>query len=425
MTAEHATRARAGDGAPTRDGTADRTEFWRRSLRGWDVAFYAMTAVSAASIANARPGAASLAVALGALGLLVVAYTTIGRLAARRGDARLAGAYLAVLIVVVVVVVRAEMLGAVLLFIAYSQIWFFSTTRLRGVLLSTVLTVGTASAMAVRSGADREVLLEIAGQMGVALVFAVTLGLWITQVAEQSEERAGLIERLEAAQAELAEQHHAAGVAAERERFAQDIHDTLAQGFTSVVMLAQTATTDLDRGDPDAARRRLELVETTARENLAEARALVAAFVPVALDGATLVQALHRLADRFRAETGVTVDLDLTDPPGPLPRDVEVVLLRAAQEALANVRRHAHASHVRLRLAAADGTAELEVLDDGLGLPAGTPEGIGLSGMRERVTAGGGDLDVAAAPAGGTRLLVRVPAPGGTGHATDDGAGAA
>jgi signal transduction histidine kinase len=392
-------------------GTADRTEFWRRSLRAWDVAFYVMTAISAASIATGRPAAGTAALAYGALALLVAAYTAVGRRAARTGDERLARAYLGVLIAVVVVVVRADQLGTVLLFIAYSQIWFFSTTRLRGVVLCVVLTVGTALALAAGVRADADGLLDIAGQMTIALFFAIALGLWITQVAEQSEERAGLIERLEATQAELAEQHHAAGVAAERERLAQDIHDTLAQGFTSVVMLAQTAAADLDRGEPGAARRRVELIEATARDNLAEARALVAAFVPVALDGATLPQALGRLADRFHAETGVAVELDVGEPPGPLPRDVEVVLLRAAQEALANVRRHAHASRVRVRLAAERGTAELEVLDDGLGIAAGTPDGIGLLGMRERVAAGGGELQVGSDPAGGTRLRVRVPAP--------------
>jgi signal transduction histidine kinase len=120
----------------------------------------------------------------------------------------------------------------------------------------------------------------------------------------------------------------------------------------------------------------------------------------------------------------VRVELDLAALPGPLPRDVEVVLLRTAQEALANVRRHAHASHVRLRLAAGEGTAELEVLDDGLGIAAGTPDGIGLRGMRERVAAGGGDLHVAADPAGGTRVRVRVPAAGAPSGATTDRAGA-
>jgi signal transduction histidine kinase len=380
-----------------------------------------MTAISAASIATGRPAAVTVAVAYGALALLVVAYTAVGRRAARTGDVRLARVYLGVLIAVVVVVVRADQLGTVLLFIAYSQIWFFSTTRLRGVVLCVALTVGTSLALAAGVGADADGLLDIAGQMTIALFFAIALGLWITQVAEQSEERAGLIERLEAALAELAEQHHAAGVAAERERLAQDIHDTLAQGFTSVVMLAQSAAADLDRGDAAAARRRVELVEATARDNLAEARALVAAFVPVALDGATLAQALRRLADRFHAETGVAVDLDVGDPQGPLPRDVEVVLLRAAQEALANVRRHAHASRVRVRLAAGRGTAELEVLDDGLGIAPGTPDGIGLQGMRERVAAGGGELQVGADPAGGTRLRVRVPAPVGTRDGEGDG----
>jgi len=402
--------------------TAERTEFWRRSMRGWDVAFYVLTFISAASIANATPERGPAAVAFGALAVLVVAYTVLGRRAARTGNARLAQVYLGVLVAVVVVVVRAEMLGAVLLFIAYSQIWFFSTTRLRGVALSVVLTVGTGIAMALRSEADREALLDIGAQMGVALVFAVSLGLWITQVAEQSEERAELVERLQAAQAELADQHHAAGVTAERERVAREIHDTLAQGFTSVVMLAQTAAADLDRDDPAAARRRIALVERTARENLAEARALVAAFGPVALDGASLPEALGRLADRFRAETGVAVDLRLGAGPHPWPRPTEVVLLRAAQEALVNVRRHAHASHVLVHLTARDGVAELRVVDDGAGIADGTPEGFGLRGMRERVAAGGGDLEVGPAPTGGTRVRVSLPvADGAVAAAVDRG----
>src|SRR5699024_269426 len=105
----------------------------------------------------------------------------------------------------------------------------------------------------------------------------------------------------------LAEAHHASGVLAERERLAGEIHDTLAQGFTSIVMVAQTAQAELRRGRDDAAAERLASIEATARDNLEEARALVAAFAPAALSQGTLVDALERITERFAAETGVAL----------------------------------------------------------------------------------------------------------------------
>jgi len=262
--------------------------------------------------------------------------------------------------------------------------------------------------MAVSSGATGADLLSLAGQMAIGLIFALALGLWITRVAEQSEGRAALIERLEAAQAELAVSNHAAGVLAERERVAQEIHDTLAQGFTSVVMLAQTAQAQIEVGRPEQAADRLAQIEQVARDNLAEARALVAAFGPAALADATLAEALARLGERFRAETGVQVEVSLADV-ADAGRDTEVVLLRAAQEALANVRKHAGARRVLLRLSRQDGAVALEVLDDGQGLAPGTAEGVGLRGMRDRVAAGGGTLDVAGEPGRGTRVRLAMP----------------
>lgn len=400
----------------------DRAEFWSRTLRGWDVAFYVMIAIACASfLTDGRdPGATALSVA--AMVVLVAAYTLVGRRAALRGDGRLAHAYLTVLVLVVVLVVRVEPMGTLLLFIAYSQIWFFSQRRTTAAAIALALAVGACVATGLRGSADRAAWVDIAGQMGIGLMFSVLLGLWITQIAEQSEERAGLIERLEAAQAELAATHHAAGVLAERERLAQEIHDTLAQGFTSVVMLAQAAGAELDRDGTDAARGRVEQIEDVARENLAEARALVAAFGPAGLQQQGLRDALARLAERFTAETGVEVDVDLGQD-APLSRDTEVVLLRGAQEALANVRKHADARRVRLRLGSEDGAVELEVHDDGRGMAPEVGRGVGLRGMHERVRAGGGTLDVGTAPGGGTRVLVRMPAATAEGVGSGGGAG--
>ncbi|WP_433528875.1 sensor histidine kinase [Micromonospora sp. CA-263727] len=138
-------------------------------------------------------------------------------------------------------------------------------------------------------------------------VFVVcVLGVWSQRTVSESVRRAELIAQLERTRAELAELSHRAGIAAERQRLAADIHDTVAQGLASVVMLIQAAEAELDR-DPEPARRHLDLARQTARESLVDVRTLVAALTPGELTGSPLEQALHRLAERFTRETGVPV----------------------------------------------------------------------------------------------------------------------
>lgn len=411
---------------PHRDG---RAEFRARSLRGWDVAFYLLTVIAAAALltdTGLRGG--RLAVGLVSLAALTVVYLVVGRPAARTARGDLIGTYLVLLVVAVGLVVWSSPTGTLVLFIAYSQVWYFAQSRTRGVLWSVVLSVAVVVATVVRERLDPGDVPAAAAQVSLALAFAVLLGLWVTQVAEQGELRAQLLDELEAAQAELGRSHHAAGVAAERERLAAEIHDTLAQGFTSVVMLSQAAAADVRRGAAERAEERLALIERTARDNLAEARALVAAFSPVDLQSGGLVEALTRLTERFARETGVEVDVVLPVGTPAVGRDAEVVLLRAAQEALANVRRHAAAQHVRLVLSQGEHVAAgpddgqdvddprsgvpvvaLEVADDGRGFDPAATEGVGLQGMRARVTSGGGELAVTSS-AEGTRVRVLLPA---------------
>lgn len=399
---------------------SERSAFWLRTRRTWDLFFYAALVLVVAATFVTPGSRATKAASLGCLVALAVAYTAVGRRAARTGDRRWANAYLVLLVALTIAQVGFDNLGAVLLFVAYSQIWFFADRRWQGATWTALLSVGVAVrfvVLALQAGASP---LPVLGQMGVALLFSIVLGLWVTQIAEQSEERAALLDRLEATRAELAETHHQAGVLAERERLAQEIHDTLAQGFTSVVMLAQTSTAELDRARPDAARERLAQIEQVARDNLAEARALVAAFGPADLAEATLGEALARLAERFAAQTGVhveVVDGTSTVADG-LGRDAQVAVLRAAQEALANVRKHAGASRVALGLARDGGDVRLEIADDGRGIAVDATEGTGLRGMRERARVGGGELVVAGAPGGGTRVTLTLPAGG---QASDEG----
>lgn len=397
---------------------AQRVDRAVRRLSGWDALFFALTAVAAVAIVISGPTGSRTWWALGVVVALVAAYVLVGRAAMDGRHPGRADAYLALLLPLTAVSTALTSAGFVLLFVAYTQIWFFSRSRLRGAVWCTGLTVVVIGAATVAAGGWRDDLVGFAAQMLASLVFSIVLGLWITMTAEQSEERAELLRRLEAAQAELAATHHAAGVVAERQRLAQEIHDTLAQGFTSVVMLAQTTQAELDRGRPEAARTRVNQIEQVARDNLAEARSLVAAFGPAGLRDASLGEALVRLTERFSAEADVQVRLVGDRTAGDdLPREAQVVLLRAAQEALANVRKHAAASTVTLELVPSHGEVRLEVVDDGRGLPVGTTEGNGLRGMRERVREGGGSLDVGAGPAGGTRVAVTLPAgtvPAGT-----------
>ncbi|MTK03193.1 sensor histidine kinase [Micromonospora sp. CP22] len=246
--------------------------------------------------------------------------------------------------------------------------------------------------------------------IAVMIVFVVcVLGVWSQRTVEESTRRADLIAQLERTRAELAQLSHQAGVAAERQRLAADIHDTVAQGLSSVVMLVQAAEADLD-DDPERARRHLALARQTARENLIDVRTLVAALTPAQLTDAPLEQALHRLAQRFRAETGVPTSCVVSGTGPPPGTDREVVLLRAAQEALANIRRHADARAVAVLLRHDDQRVTLEVADDGTGFDVDrAADGYGLTGLRARVEQAGGALVVRSTPGAGTTIRVEVP----------------
>ncbi|GAB3455692.1 sensor histidine kinase [Kineococcus endophyticus] len=381
--------------------------WWVRSVPGWHGAFGLFVAIAGVVLlASHDPDRTLAALAVGAVAL---AYVLLAVPGARRRDWR-ARAYLAVAVVGLCGAYAADPQLSFLLFIAFPQTWFLTDTRREGV----VWTVATAAAGLVGMSAGygpSAATMDIAVSMLVSVGFTCVLGVWISFVVEQSAERAQLIAELEDTRAELAAAHHDAGVAAERSRMAADIHDTLAQGFTGIVLLAQSAAA-VAREEPT--RRALGLIEGAARSGLAEARTLVAAMSPVGLeDASTLGEALRRLAERVSRESGVRVEVVVSGrDPVTLPRAQQVVLLRAAQEALANVRKHAGAGRAQVVLSSEDGTASLEVRDDGVGLAAadltgGT--GFGLAGMRRRVEEAGGVLEVAGEPGVGTRVRIALP----------------
>ncbi|MGW4501089.1 sensor histidine kinase [Micromonospora sp. NPDC004336] len=229
----------------------------------------------------------------------------------------------------------------------------------------------------------------------------------------ESEQRRRLIEQLTATRADLAAAEHAAGVLAERERLAREIHDTLAQGLSSIQLLLRAAQRALP-GRTDVAAEHVEQARRTAQDNLAEARRFVRALAPPGLDGGSLPAALRRLCATTAARSGLAVRFRLDGTAVRLPTPHEVALLRIAQSALANTERHAGATSAEVTLRYGGRGVVLDVADDGGGFdPDDVAEGggFGLAAMRARAEELGGTLTVASTPGRGTALAVRFARP--------------
>ncbi|MDH6228447.1 sensor histidine kinase [Streptomyces sp. MJP52] len=244
-------------------------------------------------------------------------------------------------------------------------------------------------------------------------VAALMTGVFL-HMERQADRRRALIEDLVRTRRDLAATERREGALAERERLSMEIHDTLAQGLSSQKMLLQAAER-VWTTDPAAAREHVREAARAVGRDLAEARRFVHDLAPADLaDGGSLSAALRRLAERETAD-GLTVRHHVEGVPLPLPDRGEAALLRIAQGALANVRRHAGAGRAAVTLSYLDDQVVLDVADDGRGfdpgaLPApGREGGHGLPAMRARVAQLGGTLTVESAPGEGTVLTASIP----------------
>ncbi len=240
------------------------------------------------------------------------------------------------------------------------------------------------------------------------------------RLAEQSEERRLAVARLETAleenaglHAQLLTQAREAGVLDERQRMAAEIHDTIAQGLTGIVTQLEAAEQARDR--PEAWQRHVRNAIGLARDSLSEARRSVEGMRPEQLETARLPDALAEVARQWSELNEVPVEVVTTGDVQPLHAEVEVALLRTAQEALANVAKHANATRVGLTLSYMGDVVTLDVRDDGVGfnVPTATEArgaGFGLSAMRQRVARVAGTLAIESEPGGGTAVSARVPA---------------
>ncbi|WP_306206505.1 sensor histidine kinase [Actinoplanes sp. RD1] len=236
----------------------------------------------------------------------------------------------------------------------------------------------------------------------------------VAQLAEANRKLEAALEENAGLHAQLLVQAREAGILDERQRLAGEIHDVLAQGLTGIVTQLEAAEQAADR--PADQRRHLTAARHLARDSLTEARRSVYALRPRPLDAATLPDALVRIAADWSRRQRVAAELITTGTPRALLPEIEATLLRTAQEALANVARHAAAGRVALTLSYMEELVTLDVRDDGAGFDPAAPRertdagGYGLTAMRDRLHRVAGSLEIESEPGAGTAVSACVPA---------------
>ena len=250
-----------------------------------------------------------------------------------------------------------------------------------------------------------------AGVVGPAVGALVALGLaaGVRALYLESQARREVIAELVATRSVLAAREREVGREAERARLAGEIHDTVAQGLSSIGMLLHAA----ERTDPDhRAIEQIRLAREVAGENLTETRSLIEALRPAPLEGASLAGALQRVAGRVGAQNpslDVSVEGGVAAEP---PAELAAVLVRVAQESLVNAVKHGTPRLIGLTLADSATNLTLTITDDGCGFDPAAPRAaasFGLDGMTRRVSDLGGTLEVDSAPGRGTTVRAELP----------------
>lgn len=378
--------------------------FWIWVLHGWEALSWGLVAlVTLVTTAGGSPGDRKL----GILAVTVLLATCYARVRLRP-ESRVPGpyGYLSVLATGLgLLAYLGDGFGALYAVMLAQFIVFVDSPR--GAVLFTGLgALGITVGGSLREGGQPEVFLHnTVSSLGVWAV-AVLMAVLTPRALAQRDERAALRAELASTQLELAETQKRQGAAEERERLAREIHDTLAQGFASIIVLAEAARSQL-AADPARSAQQLQSIEQTARENLAEARVLVGAAPSSGVAAGSVAATLRRTLDRFTEDTGLTVTAELADIDCDQP--TRVALLRCTQESLANIRKHAAATTVGVVLTAHPGGAELEITDDGRGFVVEESRGFGLDGMRKRLAEFGGGLTVTSSLGDGTRVLATIP----------------
>lgn len=240
---------------------------------------------------------------------------------------------------------------------------------------------------------------------------ALLIGLAYRALRREAEERERLLAELIHTRQQLAETEREQGALAERARLAREIHDTVAQGLSSIQMLLRAA----ERDTPEPGAGYLKLARETAAESLSDTRQIIRELTPARLDDG-LAAALRRLGQEQSDRASLPVEVIAEDLD--LPMGIQTALLRIAQGALSNAIRHANATRIAIELAREDDAVSLVIRDDGPGFDVSSAvadshdaDSFGLSAMRERVEQLDGALTITSAPGDGTTVTARLPLP--------------
>ena len=286
------------------------------------------------------------------------------------------------------------------------------------IVASAALTMHAGWELRTATDASRLPPMELGAFLGSRALIITLVGLFLRSVVHQAEKRQRLADELASTRGSLAAAERLTGVLEERQRVAREIHDTLGQGLSAIVVHLESADEMLPTGDGPV-RAQLALARTIARESLDETRRVMSALRPELLEHANLPEAVTRVTTQWAERTGVTATPQITGLASPLHPEAEVTLLRALQEALANARKHAAAHRVDVTLSYMDDLVALDVRDDGKGFAPNERRAsrenselagcFGLMAMRERVEQLGGRLSIESEPGEGTTLSVSLP----------------
>ena len=245
---------------------------------------------------------------------------------------------------------------------------------------------------------------------GVAVIFwLIYRALYLQTQAQQQA-----LQQLRRTQDELARSQRAAGRLAERERLAREIHDTLAQGFSSIVLCARAAQQTPEERE---LQRLLALIEESASTNLNEARSVIAGLESAETDINEFLTELTRLCEQTQALPGrgrrggaqLHCRLVIDGEPYPLPSTLQQLVRRISQASLANIVQHAHASNAVLTVGFQPDRLTVDVYDDGVGMDTSADAGFGIRALRARVAEGGGTVNIESSPGKGTVVAIQLP----------------
>jgi signal transduction histidine kinase len=415
--------AQADDGSRQRMA---RLEAWERLERPLgNVVPLVMLGIAALLGLILAPSPRSGLITLGVAGL--TAAWILGGFSLRPGARERPGWMLAFISVLVglmaVLVIRAPIYG-VFTFVTYTYTFYLPHGPRR---FAAIAAIAVVTATSQDGGPPRGTTAGIAlytGLIVINVVFATGINWFAALSTERNDLRAQALadlsvanRKLEASLADNARLHEQlisqardAGMQDERQRMAREIHDTLAQSLAGIITQLQAA----DQATRTAEQRRhRDAALGLAREGLSEARRSVHALRPEPLQAGRIEDALTGVTQRWSVLHGVAASVTVTGPARPIPAETELVLLRTAQEALANAARHAGASTVRLTLSYIGGQVTLDVRDDGAGFqpgaPGSGPGGFGLIAMRERVEGRRGTLAIESEPGAGTTISASLP----------------